>query len=232
MYHWPAMSPLCIELIKGAFTLAAVGIGALIALRVYFRQKEYELLKQRYLEGGVDVVAAQLETSFGVVSHNVARCLEICKSFRDTGANFDLAELSRGYLVLDASKFHEVAHHRIGKLVGSQVVWERFQLALAYASSTNAVITREIPEAIRMRLTTTAMAISHAQMGGKMVADLQLRHEAGFKFAVLQKALQAIGNILEAERLSHNAISTFHGRKEVRDIVGQLRAELPIDGEA
>jgi hypothetical protein len=55
------MSQLCIELLKGLFTLATVALGSYIALRVYFRQKEYELVKQRYLEGGADVIAGQVE---------------------------------------------------------------------------------------------------------------------------------------------------------------------------
>jgi hypothetical protein len=49
------MSPLCIELIKGLFTLAAAGLAAYIALRMYFRQKEYALIKQRYLEGSMPI---------------------------------------------------------------------------------------------------------------------------------------------------------------------------------
>ena len=55
-----AVSPLGLELIKGIFTLAALGLAAMIGSRTYFRQKDYELAKQRYLEQGLDVVAGDL----------------------------------------------------------------------------------------------------------------------------------------------------------------------------
>src|SRR3954463_7558992 len=101
-------SPLCIELIKGAFTLAAAALAAWVALSLYFRQKEYELIKQRYLEGAVDVVAADFEAALGVLSHNWARCLHVVKLYRDEEEHLDLAELDKGFLDVDASSFSRV----------------------------------------------------------------------------------------------------------------------------
>jgi len=130
-------------------------------------------MKQRYLEGAVDAVAAQLEASFGVVSHNYARCLQVVKSFRDTGDDFDVKELEHGFLELDQSRFLEIAHHRIGTLIGSQIVWQTFQSAMAHAASANAAVSQEIPEAIRLRRTTTRIALDQASMGRKMAKDLR-----------------------------------------------------------
>jgi hypothetical protein len=84
-----------LEIIKGGFTLAAAGLAAWVALRLYFRQKEYELIKQRYLEGSVDIVSAEVEQALGVLMNNWARCLNIVKAYRDERADFDLQELKR-----------------------------------------------------------------------------------------------------------------------------------------
>ena len=77
------VSPLCLEIIKGIFILASSVLAPWIALCLYFRQKEYELVKQRYLEGAIDIVAAEVEQALGVVHHNWARCLNIVKAYRD-----------------------------------------------------------------------------------------------------------------------------------------------------
>ena len=69
------LAPITVEIIRGVVTLAAAGLASWVALTLYFRQKEYELIKQRYWEGGVDVVAAAVEQALGVVSHNWARSL-------------------------------------------------------------------------------------------------------------------------------------------------------------
>lgn len=221
------MSPIYIELIKGAFVLGAVALGAFIALRVYFLQKEYELVKQRYLEGGVDVVASELESALGVASHNWARCLQICKSFRDTGANFDIKELDRGFLDFDNSQFQQIAHHRIGSLIQSQIIWETFQSAMAYTSSANGTFTKEMPEAIRLRCTTSLITKDQASMADTMVNDLRELHEGSFKFAFIIRELHALSLMLEAEKLNLKAISKFSKRPEVQQLVERLRATFP-----
>ncbi|MDZ7593487.1 MAG: hypothetical protein U0932_02435 [Thiobacillus sp.] len=221
------MSQICIELIKGAFTLAAVALGAVIALRVYFRQKEYELVKQRYLEGGVDVIASEIESAFGVASHNWARCLQVCKSFRDTGANFDMKELERGFLDLDNSQFQQIAHHRIGSLIQSQVIWETFQSAMAYASSANATYTKEVPETIRLRCTTDLIDHDQASMANTMLDNLRELHDSSFKYAPIMRELHVLSLMLEAERLNLKKIANFSKRREVQQLIDRLHAAFP-----
>ena len=220
------MNPIIIELIKGAFTLAAIVLGSLIALKVYFRQKEYELTKQRYLEGGLDVVAAELDTAFGVVSHNYARSLELCKFFRDSGNNFQRPELERGFLSLDRSKFHQIAHHRVSSLIGTNVVWEVYQSAMAYANSANSVIAQEIPDAIRILLQRDEILYDRKSAVENMVAELRKSHDGGFKYAALVRELHALCLLLEAERLNLKAIANFHDRAEVKELVVRLQNEF------
>ena len=163
------------ELIRGAFTLVAVGGGAFIGARVglgtYFRQKEYEMIKQRYLEGAIDIVAAEVEQALEIVTHNWTRCVNIVKAFRDEKSDFDLNELSKGFRELD-TRFHRVPHHRIGDLVGSQRIWDVYQLAMAFAANANAKITKEIPETIRLKLSTQRIDVEPAQIVDGLFAEL------------------------------------------------------------
>jgi hypothetical protein len=221
------MSLLCIELLRGIFTLLAVILGAFIALRVYFRQKEYELAKQRYLEAGVDVVAAELEQALGVVSHNYARSLSICISLRDAGADFDIKEIDRGFIELDSSHFKQIAHHRIGSLVNSQLIWEIFQLAMAHSTFANSQITKVIPEAIRIKLTTNRISKEYESLAEAMMAELKKIHDDGFKFAILLKELHVLGLLLEAEALSLKDIAKFHKRPEIKQLLERLETAFP-----
>jgi hypothetical protein len=137
------VTPIEAEVIRGIFTLIAVGLGSLAALWAFFRQKQYELAKQRYLEQGVDVIAAELELCLGVVRHNYARSLQLCRTFRDYDENFDVAEIKRGFLQLNSSNFRQVAHYRVGLLIDSQTVWGVFQHAMAHAATANALLSRD-----------------------------------------------------------------------------------------
>ena len=216
------MTALQIEIAKATITLITVLGGSAFALWLYFRQKEYELVKQRYLDGGVDVLISHLESSLGVASHNYARCLDIVKSFRDTGEHFDIKMLSEGFLPLDSSKFAQHANHRIASLLGSELVWSAFQSALAYATTSNSKFTLEIPEAIRLKRTTDLINNSEQDMAEAMVSDLLQLHEAGFKYASLIAELHYLGRLLETEKLSVSAVAEFSNRGETKQLLNRL----------
>lgn len=221
------MSPLYTEIIRGAFTLVAVAAASLIALYTYFRQKEYELVKQRYLEQSVDALAAQLETSLGTISHNYARCLQIIKSFRDSDSHFDLKELEKGFIDLDASKFLQIANHRIASLLGSNLIWEIFQSAMAYAVSANSRFQREIPDALRIHQTTEYRDLDQVQMGATIAKDVEELHNESFRYAVLVAELHYLSRILEIEKLRLKEVEKFKYRPETQQIIQRLTAGFP-----
>lgn len=222
-------SIICLEVLKGLITLTAPIIAAIIALRLYFRQKEYELIKQRYLEGAVDVVSAELEQALGTFSHNWARSINIVKAFRDEKSHFDPTELHKGFLTFDSSRFHRIAHHRIGNLTGSQSIWRIYQIAMAFCLNANSKLTKEIPEAIRLKLTATEIASDENTIAAAMFAELQRIDDESHKFASLIRELHQLGLLLETERLNFRTLAKFSKRKEVREMEERLKADFAED---
>lgn len=102
---------MCEELVQGGVTIVAVWLAAWLGLKGFFRQKEFELVKERYLEGAIDIVAAHYEETLGIYDHNWTRCLKVLQAFRDMKSHFDLGELQQGFLQLDLSRFDVIAHH-------------------------------------------------------------------------------------------------------------------------
>ena len=103
---------ICQELFKALLTLLVGLTIARVGLWIYFRQKEYELVKQRYLEQSIDILASELELAFGAFSRNWARCLQILKEYRDMEEHFEPEQLSSGFLEFESSRFQRIAHHR------------------------------------------------------------------------------------------------------------------------
>ena len=226
------MNPFVLELTKGVFTLVAVALAAVIGLYAYFRQKEYELTKQRYLEEGIDVVASAVESLLGTTSHNYARALQICRQYRENGAEFDLVELRRGFLELDTSRFYQTAHYRVGSLLNDQIIWETFQSAMVYASTTNTLFTQEIPEAIRKLAAMPDGKHDRKAGAEEMAKDVQAKHDEQFVFADFTHSLHVLSLLLEQTRLSRKAIAKFSLQPDVRDVVQKLRAAYPEEVEA
>lgn len=221
---------------SGAFSVLAVALGvwlgAWFALRGYFRQKEYELVKERYLEGAIDIVASEVDHSLGVEKHNWARCLEILKAFRDEKDVFDKKELSKGFLETHAMDFNRIALHRIERLVGyggAQMIWIVYQTALAEASVNNAFYTKEIPSTIRTKLTTSLIKTEPKEIVEALYEDVESRDEKSHRFADLVSALYHLGALLETEKMTFKQVGEFKNRREVMSILTKFERDFAKD---
>ena len=227
------MSSSCmLEYIKALGPIVALLFGPLIAMRVYYRQKEYETTKQRYLEGCLDVIAGQLQATLGTVSHNYARCMGLCRAYRDYGDEFDATELSKGFRELDNSKFHQTEHYRLRTLIQSDIAWSFYQAALAYAASADATLSREIPDTLRILSKKPKGERDRKADAEKMINDARTLHDRSFVYATLQSELNALAAILEREKLGKAEVQAFSARPEVKKAVERLQQayeKLPQD---
>ncbi|QDH70756.1 hypothetical protein [Marilutibacter alkalisoli] len=221
---------ICQEVIRGLITLTVGLIVARVGLWIYFRQKEYELVKQRYLEQSVDLIAAELESVSGAFNHNWARCLHVLKEYRDSEEQFDRDQLNDGFTPLSGSNFHRQAHHRLRTLVQSNTFWDAYQVALSFYHSANAVIVKEIPHAIRAKFSGNVGA-PHSEIVSRAYDELAKLHRESERFAPLLGSLQAIASELEQENLSFKQVRTFHRRKVTLDAVEDLNTSFSKDFE-
>jgi len=206
---------------KALATLIVALLVAFFGLRTYFRQKEYEIVKQRYLEQSLDILCGDLEAVASAFSHNWARCLQIVKAYRDIPTTLDVSETSRGFVSLDSTCFNRVAHHRLQLLVGSDVFWSVYQLALSRHTSLNSVVTEEIPNAIRAQLMDTSLA-NHKELVEAATDELEPMMKKSDNFAPLSQALYQVSAILERERLNFRKVRRFAKRKDVMRVIADL----------
>jgi hypothetical protein len=101
------------EVVKHLITIIALYIAYRLGIRSYFRQKDYELVRQRYLIDGADEVAANIEYRLSVYRNNWARGLQIIRMFRDVGNQMNLKMLEEGFIAFDQSQFQMRPHHRM-----------------------------------------------------------------------------------------------------------------------
>ena len=96
------------------FTVSTILIVSLAVanhgLRVYYRQKEYELVKQRYLEGAVDILASDVELALGVLVRNVARCVYLVHELKTAPTTLDPDKMTAGFERVPGETFHVFEH--------------------------------------------------------------------------------------------------------------------------
>lgn len=215
--------------VQGLFTVFAALATAWFALFLFYKQREYEIAKQRYLDGGVDVVASEIENALGVFNHNWSRCLNIIKSFKDGEEYFDLKELGKGFIEYESIYFHEVSNHRIQSLTESNVYWEVYQVFLAFCSNSMTIIQHEIPETIRIKLTTSDIKVETEELANKIFSKLEDIQNDSHKFSMFASELQLLAKILEKDKLSIKNIQEFKEKPEVKASIKRLEKYYEAD---
>ncbi len=216
---------LCEILIKGLVAFFVAAGAARIGIHYYYKQKEYELVKNRYLENSLDVILSELENGLGLTNHNYARVLNVIKAYRDQGDNFDIAELDKGFLDFNSTEFKLVAHHRLQLLTGSQIFWSTYQLALAYITNANSLLTKEIVDTIRLKITTDKINVEAEEMIEKMFLAAKQEHEDGYRFSELVHQIQLVSDVLEREPMTFKQVEKFRNKKTVKSVISMLERE-------
>lgn len=210
------------DLITAAGTIIATLLAALAAIWFYFRQKEYELVKQRYLDEGLDVVVSSAEEALSVFHHNWARCLELMKSFRDV-PGFDVNDLHRGFVEFSERRFSLTANYRVNSIVGSDLVWQAFQLVIAFAQRGCAIAKDEIPDALRVKITTKDIPASRKEIADEALKTLKELDKESHDFYAFISEMHKLTKLLETQKFSTKAIQKLSGNDTVKDVLRALQ---------
>ncbi|ASM53901.1 hypothetical protein PNIG_a1803 [Pseudoalteromonas nigrifaciens] len=217
---------LCGIIVKGLVAfLVAVG-AARVGIYYFFKQKEYELVKSRYLDGSVDLLLVELENGLNITSHNFTRALNIIKAYRDQEDTFDLTELKKGFIDIDKPQFHLVANHRLQILSGSGIFWSTYQLALSYILHANIMLTNEIIDVIRMKETTDKISENRDNLIEPMMQAVKAQHDEGFKYSKMIHQFQVISDLLERNEMTFKQIEGFRKKKEVIQVIEMLEKDF------
>ncbi|MBI3530695.1 MAG: hypothetical protein HY067_22335 [Betaproteobacteria bacterium] len=109
------------EIGAGASPLLAALVAYLLGLRAYQLQREYELVRRRYLDEGLDAFAADVEHALAVFKNNSQHGLTILKFYREMDAAIRKELLDTGFMDIEMSQFRVRPNYRVGALVGDKV---------------------------------------------------------------------------------------------------------------
>jgi len=228
---WPTL--FATEGVKSAFGLSTLVIGLVVGAwfgsYTFYRQKEYELVKQRYLEGGVDVIAGAFASMSGLVAQNYARGLRMLQSFREHKADFPVSDLELGFLLFDSSNMQDVALFRLRLLLGSNLFEHVFQVAMSDFESASNVASVEIPQAIRRIVAKPDLVkVTPEEFSNKFAEHLRDKFdEATNKYSRAIHELNVLATILPEQKMTFKQVEQFRKHKEVKGVLERMRAAYP-----
>jgi hypothetical protein len=108
-----------------------------LGLRAYHRQREYELVRRRYLDEGLDAFAADVEHALAVFWNNWNHGVNVLREYGSKGNAMRKELLDTGWLDLDMSHVRFQPSYRIHQLVDDPIFWYVQQSLFAFVIKTN-----------------------------------------------------------------------------------------------
>jgi SRSO17 transposase len=99
-------------------------------------------------------------------------------------------------------------------------------MSVHFSANLNTVITKEIPDTIKLKLTSDRIAKETKEIVDSLFKTLKDIDAESHKYACLTRELHALGLMLETERLSFKGIMKLAERVEVKNLLARLKADL------
>ena len=212
--------------------LAAAIAAPSVGLCVYFRQKQYELVRTRYLDNGMDVIAAHVEYALGIFRHNWARSLNVLKHFRDMGSDMPKDLYRSGFLDLDPTSFRTVHGFLLRELTGENIFHTILQLLFSFVHNANTLFIYDLCSTVRASVeggTEHQINSSRKEIFQSYLHKLDELNTNCEKFYVFQMSLNNISGALARQRFLFRNVEKLRKHPAVKSAVEMLKKEFHDD---
>ena len=214
-----------------AAVLASI-VAPLIGLQIFYRQREYELVRQRYLDEGLDVISGNVEYAQSVFRHNWARSLELIKQFRDAGKDTATDLYSSGFVSIDPNRFDISKNYILRELVGDDIYSKVHELLFAFVNGANSYFMNDLCHVVKMYVEGTKELTIKAT--NKEIAEKYTQYSVDKdkeirKYYSLLGELRLLSAILVREKFTFKDINNFKTKPEVKESIKRLTAEFEND---
>jgi len=125
----------------------------LIAAMAYFRRKEYETVRQRYLDGCLEKIIKQVEHGLNIFEFNWAHSIHLLRTYKDVGSNMSPKSYINGFAEFDKQTSLEASsHYLLTDLIGDGVYWHVHQLLTAFLHEADNFFKEDLCTAIRVSI--------------------------------------------------------------------------------
>jgi hypothetical protein len=224
-----------LEILKILSPFGAAFLAYWLGSRSYFKQKEFELVRNRYLEGGLDRVSTQAEEALSVLTHNFQHAIKILRVFRDIGPA-PAAQMCGGFKGLETGVLELVAVHRLQELVQDGIFWDVRQLLYSAGQEYHTLLADDMGGAIKAIAEGAEFKVTKDELLKTYEERVIRGYIDATKFSMLVSCLHEVASALQAQRLTLKSVREFHKEAVVTEATKKLREKFrtqikPLDQE-
>ena len=112
--------------------------------KIYFKQKEYENIRKRYLEEGFDKLISEYEFALSAYRHNWLIGLSIIQQVRDLPRETVNIKLLDQIVSLKNNVLPTISVHRLNNIVCIDDIWKRHQALFSFVQSSYNTLTCDL----------------------------------------------------------------------------------------
>jgi len=215
---------------KSAFLALIPIAGAYLAyflgLRAYFRQREYELVRHRYLENTIDLLSSGVESALSTFRNNWHYSLQVLKQFREGVTDMEQQEFDKGFVLHGSGAFSIAAAYRLSRLIrDDQAFWKMEQSLFAFLDEANDFFHNDLVAGIKKGIRGD-LNRPKGEVVELYLARLKQYDKESHNYYPLLTEIETLSGFLERERFTYKSIQDFHKTKEVQVSVSRLKAAL------
>ena len=207
--------------------LIVVVFAPLIGAWAYFRRKEYETVRQRYLDDGILPIIKQVEDSLNIFEYNWAHSIHLLKIYRDLSYNTPPELYKSGFVAINKPvSFEASRHYLLMDIIGDKVYFNVHQLLTAFLHDSNSLFIDDLCSAIRVSLEggkeDTEIAAPEV-IFNTYVKELEKKSEEHKPYYIFLGNLQILASLLAKEQYSFKKLGEFRNKPEVQKSISVLK---------
>ncbi len=216
-------------LIATLFPLLTVYVVYRLGLRAYFKQKEFENVRNRYLENGVELVITQIDYILGIQRHNWELMLRTTRQYREQESQVSMEDFFNQFREVNQDNFQLGPIYKTQTLLNDDVLWRAYQAAFAFVSSTNIEIKSDFAGTLNNLLNSphNADKLGFIQQVEEQAKQNNLKAN---NFYLILDPLHKLSEIVEDGKHTFKSIHTIHKTKKIKQIVSELLKLFPENG--
>lgn len=209
--------------VKDLTPFLAAFIAFILGLKAFYIHKEYDVVRKRYLEDGLDLLTEDIEHALMIFKKNWSHSLKIIRQFKNSRSDMRVELLEVGFLDYDMSKFRISPNYRVNTLLGDDVIWKLQQHLVVIVMEADEFMREEVCGVIRHILSGKQVGKPIDQIIETMFQECVKLWDRGAKYHILVAEIQRLSEEYERKKFTMKGIHNFKHTQFSKEYVSNLK---------